>query len=114
MAPGETIVHASGKNFEQVVVKSNTPALVDFWAPWCAPCHVIGPVIEELSREYAGRIKFVKVNVDEARNVAMSLGIMSIPTIAIFKDGKVMNQMIGVQPKAVLERMIKEILEKES
>jgi thioredoxin 1 len=114
MTTGENILHADGKTFDDVVVKSKTPALVDFWAPWCAPCHVISPVIEELSREYAGRIKFVKVNVDEAKDIAMSLGIMSIPTIAIFAGGQVRNQVIGVQPKAALERMIEDALRKES
>jgi thioredoxin 1 len=114
MATDENIIHADGKTFDDVVVKSKTPALVDFWAPWCAPCHVIGPVIEELSGEYAGRVKFVKVNVDEAKEIAMSLGIMSIPTIAIFTGGQVTNQLIGVQPKAALERMIDDVLQKES
>jgi thioredoxin 1 len=114
MATVKNMVQADGQTFDDVVVKSEIPALVDFWAPWCAPCHVIGPVIEELSREYAGRVKFVKVNVDEARNVAMSLGIMSIPTIAIFTGGRVKNQLIGVQPKAVLEKMIEDSLKGES
>jgi thioredoxin 1 len=106
MTTDENIVHANGETFEEVVVKSEIPALVDFWAPWCAPCHMISPIVEDLSRDYTGRVKFVKVNVDEAQNVATSLGIMSIPTIAIFNKGKVMNQLIGVQPKAALEKMI--------
>ena len=108
MATGENIIHADGKTFDDVVVKSKIPALVDFWAPWCAPCHMIAPIIEDLAREYTGRVKFVKVNVDEAKNVAMSLGIMSIPTIAIFNKGQVRNQLIGVQSKAVLEKMIED------
>jgi len=106
MATNEPVLHANGDTFEDVVVKSKTPALVDFWAPWCAPCHVIAPIIEDLSRNYTGRVKFVKVNVDEARNVAMSLGIMSIPTVAIFNKGKIVDQLVGVQPKGVLEKMI--------
>jgi len=110
MTAVETITHANGETFADVVEKSEIPALVDFWAPWCAPCHVIAPIVEDLSREYTGRVKFVKVNVDEARNVAMSLGIMSIPTIAIFSGGKVRNQVIGVQPKAALERIIEDSL----
>jgi thioredoxin 1 len=112
VATGRNIVHANGETFEEVVVKSKMPALVDFWAPWCAPCHVITPIIEDLSRDYTGRVKFVKVNVDEAQNVAMSLGIMSIPTIAIFTEGQVRNQLIGVQPKAALERMIEDSLKR--
>ena len=108
METGKNIVHANGETFEEVVVQSEIPALVDFWAPWCAPCHMVSPIIEELSRDYTGRVKFVKVNVDEARNVAMSLSIMSIPTIAIFKKGQVRNQLIGVQSKAVLEKMIED------
>jgi thioredoxin 1 len=112
MTTGENIVHASGETFEEVVVKSDIPVLVDFWAPWCAPCHVIAPIIEDLSRDYTGRVKFAKVNVDEARKVATSLGIMSIPTIAIFNKGQVMNQFIGVQPKAALEKMIEDSIER--
>ena len=108
MATGENIVHANEETFEKVVVKSEIPALVDFWAPWCAPCHVVAPIIEELSRDYTGRVKYVKVNVDEAKNVAMSLSIMSIPTIAIFNNGQVKNQLIGVQSKVVLEKMIED------
>jgi len=108
METGKNIVHANGETFEEVVVQSEIPALVDFWAPWCAPCHIVAPIIEELSRDYTGRVKFVKVNVDEARNVAMSLSIMSIPTIAIFNKGQVRNQLIGVQSKAVLEKMIED------
>ena len=114
MTTGENIVHANGETFEEVVVKSEIPALVDFWAPWCAPCHMVAPIIEELSRDYTGRVKFVKVNVDEAQNVAMSLGIMSIPTIAIFNQGQVSNQLIGVQTKAVLEKMIQDSIKEES
>ena len=110
MTTVENIVHANDETFEEVVTKSDVPALVDFWAPWCAPCHMVAPVIEELSRDYTGRVKFVKVNVDEARNVAVSLGIMSIPTIALFNQGQVRNQLIGVQSKAVLEEMIQESL----
>ena len=110
MAKVESMVRADGRTFDDVVVKSDIPALVDFWAPWCAPCNMIGPVIEELSREYAGRIKFVKVNVDKARKVAMSLGIMSIPTITLFSGGRVKKQLIGVQPRATLEKMIMDFL----
>jgi len=114
MGSGEGIVHADGSTFEEVVIKSELPTLVDFWAPWCAPCHEIGPIVENLSYEYAGRMKFVKVNVDEARDVAMSLGIMSIPTVAIFTGGQSKDQLIGVQPRAVLERMIEDSLEGEN
>ncbi|MBW1806681.1 MAG: thioredoxin [Deltaproteobacteria bacterium] len=108
MSTNDNIVHVNGETFEEVVVKSEIPVLVDFWAPWCAPCLAVAPIIEDLSRDYSGRVKFVKVNVDEAQNVALSLGIMSIPTIAIFKQGKTANQLIGVQGKAVLEKMIQD------
>jgi len=106
MTTNDSVVHANGETFEKEVVKSDIPVLVDFWAPWCAPCLAIAPIIEDLSCDYSGKVKFVKVNVDEARNVAMSLGIMSIPTIAIFNQGKTTSQLIGVQGKAALEKMI--------
>ena len=99
--------------FDEAVLKASMPVLVDFWAPWCGPCHVVAPVVEELSREHFGRVKFVKVDVDKAQKTAMSLGIMSIPTIAIFDKGRIVNQLIGVQSKAVLEKMIQDSIKRE-
>lgn len=84
-------------NFEEEVIKSDKPALVDFWAPWCGPCQIMGPIIDELSKEMGDKVKIGKVNVDENSAVASRLGIMSIPTIVIFKDGKAIRNLIGVQ-----------------
>ena len=82
--------------------------LVDFWAPWCGPCRMVGPIIEQLAREYSGRIVFGKVNVDENQRVAGSFGIQSIPTMMIFKNGKAVDVMIGALPKAQIEMKLKQ------
>ncbi len=87
-------------NFEEIVVKSDVPVLVDFWAPWCGPCRMVGPVLEEVAKEYAGRAKIVKVNVDEQTGVAGAMGIRSIPTIALFHGGEVKDVLVGARPKA--------------
>jgi thioredoxin 1 len=100
------VAHADDTTFEEVVLKSAVPALVDFWAPWCQPCHVVAPVIEELSREYAGRVKFVKVDVTTAQRTATEMGVMAIPNILLFDRGEVVDRRMGVQPKSVLEEMI--------
>jgi thioredoxin 1 len=87
-------------NFEELVVKSDVPVLVDFWAPWCGPCRMVGPVLDEVAVEYAGKAKVVKVNVDEQTAVAGSMGIRSIPTVALFQGGKVVEVLVGARPKA--------------
>ncbi|MDP8234702.1 MAG: thioredoxin [Candidatus Saelkia tenebricola] len=95
-------------NFKQEVLKSDIPVLVDFWAQWCAPCHVVAPVVEEIAKEYKGKLKVCKLNVDEAPNTASRYGIMSIPTLAIFKNGKVVGKVVGALPKSELETTIKQ------
>lgn len=97
-------------NFEQEVLKSEMPVMVDFWAVWCGPCKVLGPIVEELANEYAGKVKVGKVNVDDNNALAMKYGIMSIPTIKFFKGGKIVGEMIGAAPKATLEAELKKIL----
>ncbi|MDP2940300.1 MAG: thioredoxin [Candidatus Omnitrophota bacterium] len=105
-----SLVHLSEKTFNEEVIKSNLPVLVDFWAQWCGPCKRIAPIIDELSQEYAGKIKIAKVNVDEEPNIASRYGIMSIPTLIIFKAGKAVDQIIGLLSKAQLKSKINENL----
>ena len=88
--------------FEDEVLKSPLPALVDFWAPWCNPCRMLAPVLNELAKDYEGRLNFVKVNVDQNSNLAARFGVMSIPTLILFKDGRPAETMMGAQPKQSL------------
>ncbi|MBT8386592.1 MAG: thioredoxin [Ignavibacteria bacterium] len=103
----KTVVEGTDLNFEQEVLQSNTPVLVDFWAPWCGPCRMVAPMVEEIAEEYQGKIKVVKLNTDDNQNTAMQFGIKSIPTLGIFKDGQVIDSVIGVVPKQHLEEKIK-------
>jgi thioredoxin 1 len=90
-------------NFESEVIKSDKPVLVDFWAPWCGPCQVMGPIIGELAKEMEGKIKIGKMNVDENPSTAEKLGIMSIPSLKIYKEGKIVKEFTGVQSKESLK-----------
>ena len=96
------------QNFDQEVLKNDKPVLVDFWAPWCGPCQAMGPVIEELAKEVSEKAKVGKINVDENSKTAQDFGIMSIPALKIFKNGKVIKEFVGMQAKETL----KEALEK--
>lgn len=93
-------------NFKGEVSDSQIPVLVDFWAPWCGPCKMVAPVLEEISKEYEGKVKVAKLNVDESPNTATEFGIRSIPTLILFKDGNVLEQTIGVQSKENIKQMI--------
>ena len=97
------IVEVTDANFKSEVLEADQPVFVDFWAVWCGPCRMVAPVFEELSEEYAGRIKFVKVNVDEVTESVAAYGVMSIPTLMLFKGGQPIETLVGVQPK---ERLV--------
>ena len=105
------IVTVTDQNFEEEVLRSDLPTEVDFWAPWCGPCRMIGPVLEELATQYDGKLKVGKVNVDEHQDAARQYGIASIPTLLLFKDGQLVDRAIGAMPKPHLEQFIKGALE---
>jgi len=91
-------------DFDQEVLESETPVLVDFWAEWCAPCKMVAPVLDDLANEYDGKVKFVKVDVDGNPETAMKYGIRSIPTLLVFKDGNPVDQVVGAVPKSVIKK----------
>lgn len=98
---------ATDNNFEDEVLKSDKPVLIDFWAPWCGPCKAIGPIVEELAGQLKDSVKVMKLNVDENQKTAINYGVRSIPTIILFKDGKVLDTIIGLVPKERLEDFVK-------
>lgn len=104
----EILYHFTDGQFNEEVLQSDLPVLVDFWAPWCGPCRSIAPIVEELAKEYSGKIKVGKMNVDENPQTPSAYGIRGIPTLILFKGGKVVNQMIGAGSKARLKSMIEE------
>ena len=103
-------VSVTDKDFADQVLKSDTPVLVDFWAEWCGPCRVLGPVIESLSQDYEGRVKIAKVDVDSNQQVAMRYGIRSIPTVMLFDKGQIVDTIIGVRPKSDYEKSLKRVV----
>ena len=100
----------SDNTFESDVLQSDLPVLVDFWAPWCGPCRMVAPVVEELADDYDGQVKFVKLNTDENPMVASQYGIRSIPTLLIFKGGEQVGQVVGFRPKSDLESNLKDAI----
>jgi thioredoxin 1 len=103
-----TVVETTDDNFQTEVLDSDIPVLVDFWAPWCGPCKMLAPTLEEISRENNGKIKIVKINIDENQEMAGKFGIRSIPTMMIFNKGELKNQIVGSLPKEQIEKIILE------
>lgn len=108
MSDAVTVV--TNDTFEQVVMQSQNLVMVDFWATWCGPCKIIAPVVEELAKEYEGKVTFTKVNTDENTDLATRYNIRGIPTLMFFKEGKVMDQVVGAVPKAQLKSKIDSLL----
>ena len=107
MAETSTAVHqVTDADFDQNILKGGKPALVDFWAPWCGPCRIIGPIVEELAPSYQGRAIIAKLNVDDNPGVAQRYGVTSIPTLMMFKDGKLVDRVVGAMPKGELQKFI--------
>lgn len=100
------VLAVSDDSFEREVLQSPTPVLIDFWAPWCAPCRAIGPVVEELAKEYDGKLKVVKMNVDDNPQTPSKYGVRGIPNLIVFQGGQVKEQIVGAVPKAQLVRAI--------
>ncbi len=103
-------VELTNDNFDAEVMKSDTPVLIDFWAEWCGPCKMIDPIVEELAEAYEGKIKVGKVNVDEQGDIAAKYGIVSIPTLLVFKDGEIVNRQVGAVPRPTIEGLFKEFV----
>lgn len=103
-------IELTDDNFESEVIKSDKPVLVDFWAAWCTPCQMVSPIVEEIAKDYADRLKVGKVNVDQNSKTASQYGIMSIPSLLLFKEGKVVDQVIGAVPKEHLKEKVDKIL----
>jgi thioredoxin 1 len=107
------VLNLNDQTFEKEVLSYKGVVLVDFWAPWCGPCLIMGPVIEDLANEYNDKVKITKVNVDENQSLASQYGVMSIPTLLIFKNGILVGQFVGVQPKEVIKEKIDSLVSKD-
>jgi thioredoxin 1 len=103
-------IQISGANFETEVLQADLPVLVDFWAEWCMPCRMISPLLDQLGTEYAGRLKIAKINVDEENDLASRHGIVSIPTLVLYKNGSIVRQQVGSLPKHEIENLFKDLV----
>jgi thioredoxin 1 len=110
MATESGLLQVNDKNFSREVLNSDLPVLVDFWATWCGPCRSIGPIVEELAKDYTGKVKMTKLNVDENPATPSQYGVRGIPTLILFKGGKILDQIVGAVPKARLVAMIEKSL----
>ncbi|HDQ03236.1 MAG TPA: thioredoxin [Deltaproteobacteria bacterium] len=106
----ENLGIATDDNFEGEVLKSDKPVLIDFWAPWCGPCKAIGPIVEELAGQMKDTVKVMKLNVDDNQKTAIQYAVRSIPTLILFKDGKVIDTMVGLIPKEKIEELVKKAI----
>ncbi len=102
----DNIIHVTDAEFEEKVLKSGTPVIVDFWAPWCGPCRLVAPILEDLAKEYGDKIVVAKVNTDENPQWAMKYGVRGIPTMLFVKDGDVADQMVGAAPKPMIQQRL--------
>jgi thioredoxin 1 len=110
MADESSLVHVNDKNFASEVLNSDLPVLVEFWATWCGPCRSISPIVEELAKEFSGRVKVTKLNVDESHTTPTQYGVRGIPTLILFKGGKILDQIIGSVPRTRLKALIEKAL----
>jgi thioredoxin 1 len=104
------LIHLNDSAFEETVLKSSQPVLVDFWAPWCAPCRIVAPLVDAISKEYAGKLVVAKVDIDENQQWASNYGVRSIPTLLFFSEGRVVHQQVGAVRASELKRIVDEVL----
>ena len=110
MGEGTGLIAVTDASFQKEVLEATQPTIVDFWASWCGPCRMIAPIFEELSSQYAGKVRFAKVNVDENPKTPANYGVRGIPTLIMFKEGRVVEQIVGAVPKSQLENAVKKVL----
>ncbi|MBI5903176.1 MAG: thioredoxin TrxA [Deltaproteobacteria bacterium] len=106
----ENIINVSDSNFDSIILKSDMPALVDFWASWCAPCKAIAPVVDEMATQYSGKVRVAKMNVDDNPATPGKYGVRGIPTLILFKNGKIVDQLVGAVPKSQIKELIDKAL----
>ena len=109
MTESSALMHVTDSDFEQQILKSEVPVLVDFWAAWCGPCRTVGPVVEELAGEYQGKVKIAKLNVDDNKQTPQKYGVKGIPTLMLFKNGTVVDQVVGAVPKSRIQDMLDKV-----
>jgi thioredoxin 1 len=110
MADESSLIHVNDKNFTSEVLNADLPVLVEFWATWCGPCRSISPIVEELAKEFSGKVKVTKLNVDESHATPSQYGVRGIPTLILFKGGKILDQIVGAVPRARLKALIQKAL----
>jgi len=106
MGESKNLVVVGDQDFDEQILKSDLPTLVDFWAAWCGPCRTVGPIVEELAEEYAGKVKVAKLNVEDNRETPTRYGVRGIPTLMLFKDGQMVDQIVGAVPKGRIKELI--------